>query len=114
VIEVAPIREAAANANGFDVQGERMNAIAHRGSGAREANTATSRIETYIVKKEKSEARSDGDAKTRRKERKVKSTTKACEPSTSEESSEEEEDIKSRRTSNHKKSSEESRKTTGQ
>jgi len=56
------------------------------------------------VKKKKSEA-SDGDAKTRRKERKVKSTTKACEPSISEESSEEEEYIKSRRTSHRKKSS---------
>jgi len=83
VIGIAPMRETEANANARDAHKERINAIAHRGSSAREANTATSRVETNIVKKEKSEA-SDGDANTRWKEPKVKSTSSASSSESSE------------------------------
>jgi len=115
VIEVAPIREVAANVNATDVQEGRTAKVAHKRSSETPERAETSRVRTKTVKtetacenkkvktekKEKIEA-SEIKAKTRTRERKVKSVKKIHEPSTSGESSEEEKEVLPKRTSHDK------------
>jgi len=112
VIEIAPIRDAAANGSATDVQGGRTATVAHARSDETTERPETSRTRTKttkiepviekksvkIEKKEKVEA-SEIEVKSRTTKRKPKSAKKIREPSTSGESSEEEEEIPLKRTS---------------
>jgi len=110
VIEVAPIRDLAANANATDVHGGRIATGAHKSSGETPEQAETSRVRAKTVKietvgeikkvksekKEKTEA-SETEVKPRTSERKAKSAKKIREPSTSSDSSEKEEEVPTKR-----------------
>jgi len=116
VIEVAPIRDVAANVNVTDVQGGRTATVAHTRScelaepaEMSHVRTKTVKIETAgEIKKIKSEKKkkikaSETEAKTRTRERKAKSEKKVRERSTPAESSEEEDEASPKRTSQGKR-----------
>jgi len=115
VIEVAPIRDVAANVSATNVQGERAATVAPTTIGGTVEQAETSHVRTKTVKietggktkkvkperTEKTKA-NETEAKTRMSEKKAKSAKKIREPSTSGDSSEEEEEAPTRRTSHDK------------
>jgi len=114
VIEVAPIRNVAANVNATDVQGGRTATVAHKKSGETPERAETScvrmktvKIETAgeikKVKSEKKKKRSERDRSENSNRRKTKSEKKTREPSMPVDSSEEEDETSPKRTSQDKK-----------